>query len=153
MASALELEVPDFDKIRSESGVMTEGAMRLLWLVLNNEISARKKGVRIAQERLRGKAISTAPSAQVDDFDAERALVVYFNGSTAVDFTGVANGLEGDVIIFFNIGAGTITFKDEASSAATNQIITRSGGDITVATDQHTILFYINSRWRQANEA
>jgi len=50
MAYNLSIESPDFDRIRKGDDKATENAVRLLWFVLNDEISRRRRGIREASQ-------------------------------------------------------------------------------------------------------
>jgi len=150
MPGQLVVESPDFDRIRKDAGSAAEDAIRLLWFVLNDEISLRRSTVRQARETLAGKTLSRAPTAQQNDFDTEGALVVYFTGATAFTITGIRNGVEGRTIVFQNIGSGTVTWAHNSTgSILANRLWLSSLGNETQAQDATKVFSYINALWRE----
>src|SRR6185437_12269310 len=65
--------------------------------------------------------------------------------------TGIANGVIGRRLTIVNVGANTITLKNQsASSVAANRLITGTGADLAIAADQSVMLEYdgTTARWR-----
>ena len=151
MADNLVIESPDFDKIRKEAGYATEDAVKLLWYALNNESSLRRQGVRNASEVLEGKVKSAAPSANQDNYDDERCLVLLFTGSTSFNLTGIRNGIEGRVIFIHNIGTGTVTLKHNTTSDTANRLNLDTGADKSLVTNSSIIFLYVNGVWKELN--
>jgi hypothetical protein len=154
MAGGIELEVPDFDQVRLDAGHTTSMALRLLWSVVNAEIASRQQESRQVKDTLRGKIISTAPGAAVNDFDTERATIVQFTGSSAQDVTGFRNGEDGRLFWLHNTGSGTYTIKHQnGGSVTTNRIVTQSGSDVSLTTGKTIGLLYTSDRWREMKDA
>lgn len=154
MAGTLELEVPDFDQIRLEAGSTTESALRLIWSLLNTEMSNRRVGVRQAQETITGKVLAHSAAAALNNFDTTRASVVHLTGASAQDITGFRNGKEGRIFWVHNTGSGTQTVKHEnTGSTAGNRIVTGAAGDVAIATGETVGFIYLSSRWREINDA
>ena len=152
MSFNLTIESPDFDRIRKDAGRATEDAVRLLWFALLDENATRRTSVKLARDRLEGKLLSSAPTAQQNNFDTEGALVVLFTGSTAFNLTGLRNGKDGRVVFIHVTGTGTVTMVDSsASSDAANRIITNNGANKAVATAESFLFLYAASRWRQVS--
>ncbi len=141
---------PDFDLIRVETGVNTESGFNILWEAANAEARARRTGVRQAVERMNPKMIILAPSVNQNNVDTDFATVLQFDGAASVDITGFQARPEPTAIFLTVLGAGTITLKNNnAGSLDRNKILTATGGDLAIATNTQTLLWYINSRWRQ----
>ncbi len=150
MATNLSVEAPDFDQIRKESGIITSNAVKLLWEVINYEIAQRRASVRAATIKLQGRATGDGATAQENNLDIEDSLVWYWSTASSFGLTGIRNGFDGRVVFLHNIGAGTISLKNESgSSDAANRILTKTAGDTTIATNESAILMYINQRWRE----
>lgn len=65
--------------------------------------------------------------------------------------TGIANGLDGRILVIANAGSFDLVIANQsASSTAGNRIITGTGADVTVAADGTATLIYDNTtaRWR-----
>lgn len=154
MAVNLSIESPDFDLIRKQSGYAVEDAIRLLWNVLNEEQRSRRLGVREAKEKIEGKVKTDPSTSNQDNYDSEGAQTVYFTGGSALNVTGIRNGVEGRVIIFTTLGVGTITYKNNSASSDTaNRIVTAGGADVAAATNKTFIVQYLNNRWREVSLA
>src|SRR3989304_1088755 len=130
MAENLSIEAPDFDRIRKGDGRATENAIKLLWFVGNNEIAMRRSSVRTSRERLEGKVLTAAPTTQQDNYDAQGALVLAFNGGSAFTVTGIRATGEGRVLLIVVLGAGTVTLAHQSgSSVAEYRMVFQSGAD------------------------
>ena len=69
----------------------------------------------------------------------------------ARNITGITGGADGKMLIIHNVGGFNIVLQDQnAGSLAGNRIITGTGADLTVATNQSVILTYdvTTARWR-----
>jgi len=90
-------------------------------------------------------------AASVDNLDLQGASIVSFEGADAQDFTGMVAPETGEtrVVIVHVNGAGTITAKDNATSAVANQLTMDGGADQALATDDGTIFVYLKTSWRQ----
>jgi len=149
MAENLVVEAPDFDRIDKGDPKATKNAILLLWTVLNYEIKTRIKQVREAKDLTEGAVLSVAWTADQHNLDPGEGRTILSTGTTAVDITGFSGGREGRVLILHVVGSASITLSDlNANSYTTNQIVTVTGGDTTVKTDETAILQYLNSRWR-----
>jgi hypothetical protein len=154
MSENLAIESPDFPKIRKESGLATEDAVRLLWFVLNQEIRDRRVGVRRAQELREGKVFSASPSGTNNNLDVRGAWVAEFSSAGGWTLTGIRNGIPGRFLVIHNLGAGTITLNHEsASSDAANRFVFQSGANKSVAQNRSLLLQYLSSRWREVSLA
>lgn len=141
---------PDFEQIERETGVHTRSGFDTLWLVANDEAEARRKGVRTAIERVSPKGIILSPAANQNDVDTQFATVIRFDGAASVDVTGFQQRPDPTMIVLAVLGAGTITLKNQsASSLDRNRIVTNSGGDLAIATNEFVVLWYLNLRWRE----
>lgn len=150
MAENLVIESPDFDAIGNKAGQATRDAINLLWSVLNQEVLTRRKAVRDAKQTLEVLPLATPVTTSQNNFDTERATIVYFTGASALNLTGIRNGIEGALKLIHVTGAGTITIKNASgSSDASNMILTSTGADKAVATGKSILLAYLNSRWRE----
>ena len=154
MATNLAVEAPDFDEIRKESGFVTSNAVKLLWEVLNYEITKRRLGIRKATNLLQGRATADATTVSENNLDLEGSLVWWYNTASNVNVTGFRNGEEGRAVWVHNVGSGTITFKhSSASSDATNRFLNFGAVDVAMATNQSILYLYINARWREWSAA
>lgn len=150
MSTNLSVESPDFDYIRHETGLVTSDAIKLLWEVINFEISTRRKGVKRATDYLAGKITSDASTSAEDNLDTLNSLVWWYNTASSFNLTGLRNGVEGRVIFIHNVGGGTITFKhNSGSSDVANRILLQAGVDKGLATGKSIVLLYINAKWRE----
>ena len=150
MAENLVIESPDFDRIEKGDYKATRDAVLLLWSVLNYETKTRIKQVRESKDLTEGSSLSVAWVADQHNFDPSEGRTILSTGSTAVDLTGLTGGRDGRILILFVVGSGTITLRDEnASSYTTNQIITKTGASVDIATDETAVFQYLNLRWRQ----
>ena len=155
MAFNLSVESPDFERIKKESGYATKDAIRLLWYVLNEEISQRRVGDRQGANRLSPFVLSMAPSASQNNVDTEGAGLVVFTGADVVNITGYrAPSNDGDILFIHVTGSATITHMNQsAASDATNRMLFQAGADKAVATNRSLILIYQNTRWREWSAA
>lgn len=63
----------------------------------------------------------------------------------------VSSGRPGALLMLVNVGSPNLTLNNQdASSDAENRIITGTGGNVSLAQDEHIILWYdtTDSRWR-----
>lgn len=153
MSSNLTIESPDFDYIKKESGVITSDAIKLIWLALNFEIQNRRSTVNAATDRLEGKITSDSSTLSEDNLDVQGSLIWWYNTSSAINVTGIRNGIEGRVVFIHNVGSGTITFKHNTTSDASNRLLLAAAADKAVATNKSIVLMFINSRWREMSLA
>ncbi len=155
MAENLSIESPDFDRIKKGNPRAIEDAVRLLWLVLNDEIKQRRSGIRRNAERVSPKILSLAPSANQNNVDTDGAGLIVFTGASAVNITGYrAPSVDGALLVVQVTGSATITHMNQnASSDATNRMIFQAAADKAVATNKSLILLYQNTRWREWSAA
>lgn len=152
MATNLQVEAPNFDRIRKGDGHATEDAVRLLWLVANNEISMRQQTVAQATNQWSPKVLASAPGSQQDNFDARDTVWLVFLSVTPFTLTGIRNGVEGRTLLIENLGTAAVTLAFEsAASDAPNRIYTRLGTNHVLATGQTALVGYLNQRWRVAS--
>lgn len=154
MAVNLSVEAPDYDRIRKGDAKATENAIRLLWLVANEESRSRRQNDRSIQDRLSPKVLTLAPSANQNNVDTQGAGIIHYNGTDSVNITGYRARHEGDVLVIHVTGTGTITHMDQdTDSDAGNRLVNNGAGDVAVGTNQSIILIYLNSRWREYSAA
>lgn len=154
MAEAFTIESPDFNKIRKGDPHATEDAVRLLWLVLNEEMKLRRQGDRRIEERLSPKALTLAPSANQNNVDTQGAGIILYNTTSSVNITGYRAREEGDILFIHNINSGTLTHTNQdANSDAGNRMVNNGGGSVGIGQDQSAVYIYLNSRWRELSHA
>ena len=152
MATNLQIEAPNFDRIRKGDHHATEDAVRLLWLVQNNEISMRQQTVQQATNQWSPKVLASAPGSQQDNFDARDTVWLVFLSAAPFTLTGIRNGVEGRTLLIENLGAGAVTLAFEsAASDVANRFYTRLGTDHVLQTGQTALVGYLNQRWRVAS--
>jgi hypothetical protein len=82
---------------------------------------------------------------------ATAAVVRLTGNATTSVLTGLAAGVDGRVVLLFNVSANTIEISDEdAGSTAANRILHGEAGNITVSQNKSVSLWYdgTSSRWR-----
>lgn len=86
----------------------------------------------------------TQLTADVNDWAIDTNYTWHrIDSNAAVRVTGIVAADSGTIHIFTNYGGNNITFQDLAgASAAGNEILTGTGGDIVVAPDQSIKLWY-----------
>lgn len=150
MADQFTVSAPEFDRIKDETGVATRDGFITLWRVANDEAKSRRAGVREAIERINPKGVTITQLANLNDLDTQMAGVLVFDGAASVDLTGLQARPDFTFLYLFTLGAGTITVKNSsASSIDRNKILTNSGGNLALTTNLGTLLFYLNTRWRE----
>ena len=103
--------------------------------------------------------VDTSPAqitANQNDYNPEltatnRATVWRLSSDASRNITGIANGLQGRLLVILNVGSFDIVLTNQdASSLAANRIITGTGTSVTVAADERAILLYdsTTARWR-----
>ena len=148
--SQYTIAAPDFDYVKREAGPHTRDGLITIWEALNAEAEARRTGVRQAIERLAPKGIILSPSVSQNDLDTEFATVLRFDGAASVNVTGLQARTDPTAIFLVVLGAGTISLTNQdAASIARNRIVTKTGATVALATNTITLLWYLNSRWRQ----
>ena len=148
--SQFTIEAPEFDLIKRESGPHTRDGIITIWEALNAEGQARRSGIRQAVERINPKEIILSPSVSQNNLDTEFATVLRFDGAAGVNITGIQQRPEPTAIFLVVLGAGTITLTNQdAASLDRNRIVTKTGASVALATNTITLLWYLNSRWRQ----
>ena len=78
------------------------------------------------------------------------------SADAAWNITGLANGVDGRLLILINVGANAITVThQDAASAVANRVITAGGSGQYMAQDAALVLIYdaTTARWRQLSEA
>lgn len=148
--SQFTIEAPDFGLIKRETGAHTESGFITIWEALNAEAKGRRTGVRQAIERINPKEIILSPGVSQNNLDTEFATVLRFDGAASVNITGIQQRPEPTAIFLAVLGAGTITLTNQdAASLDRNRIVTKTGASVALATNTITLLWYLNSRWRQ----
>lgn len=90
-------------------------------------------------------------TANQNNFNIKDAGVIRVSSDTSRDMTGFARVKPGRRLLVINVGSNAIVLKNQDSaSAAANRIITGTGGDITLSSDDTALLWYDSetSRWR-----
>ena len=140
---------PNFSAIREGDNHAIEDGVRQTWFGLLSEIQVRSRETLKALNRFDKKVYNLSPAADLDNFNYERAGILHFIGSTAVNLSGlIAPEIDGALVIIHVSGSGTITLENDAVSTATNRIITSTGANRARATGKSAVLFYGASRWR-----
>lgn len=73
-------------------------------------------------------------------------------GSTITGIAAPTAANDGTIIILLNLGAATLTIANQdANSAAANRIITETGANVAMATNEMMSIIYdgTTARWRQ----
>lgn len=154
MGSQLTIESPNFDRIRKGDGVAIENAIRLLWFVANDAADIERRETQYSRNSANYATLTLAPTTNQDNLDMKGAGTVLFVTSTAVNLTGVRNGVQGAFRILANLGSATITIQHEnAGSDASNRISMAGAADKSLATSKFMLLHYLNSRWREVSLA
>jgi len=77
--------------------------------------------------------------------------VLRLSSDASRDITGFSGGSDGRRLLLINVGSNAIVLKHQnGSSVAANRIITRTGGDLSLAADDAVQLYYDSTtqRWR-----
>lgn len=86
-----------------------------------------------------------------NDIVFSTSSLIRLTGSSAQTVTGIANGVDGKILVLMNAGSSTATIAHQSSSStAANRIITGTGSDLSVLADASVLLQYDarDSRWR-----
>jgi hypothetical protein len=147
----LTIESPDFNRIRKGDSFAVEDAIRLLWLVANEEARARRSGDRVLENRLSPKVLSKAPTGNENNVDTEDAGLIVYTHTVAANITGYrAPSQDGEILFILVTGSATIThMHQDGSSDAGNRMVFQSGADVGVTTNKALVLIYQNARWRE----
>lgn len=149
MAENLVIESPDFDRISKGDPKAIKDGIFLLWAVMNDEIKTRIRQIREAKDLTEGGTQTEPSTASLDNYAIGDNRVLYFTGASNINLSGIGEGRTGRVLFIHVIGAGDITLLDDsASSFEENRILTNTGADVTLTTDQSAVLIYLNVRWR-----
>lgn len=151
MATNQTVESPNFEKISTEAGQFTSDAINLLWAAINDTRATERRDFRTVSDTLRPKSLVIAPSVAVSNLALEGASVLSFQGTTAVNFTGMRAPESGRTqVVFVHVsGSGTITAKHAATSETLNQLSNAGAADVTLATGAGITYVYIAGKWRQ----
>jgi hypothetical protein len=90
-------------------------------------------------------------TADKNNYDVGPGEFFRISSDAARNITGILGGTDNRTIYISNVGAFTITLQDQnAGSTAANRIITGTGADVALATDDNAILKYdvLTNRWR-----
>lgn len=154
MAENLTVTEPDFDLIEKESGTATRNGIETLWRVANAEAKQRRTFDQVLKDTLAPKVLVDAPGATQNNYDLASATILLLTGSVNRTFTGFRAPDPGQSRVLFVhvIGSATYTLAHaSASSEAENRLRTKTGSDITLATDESAVFLYVNTLWRQLN--
>jgi hypothetical protein len=112
----------------------------------NNGTAGGPGGIRFAS------LSPTALASSTNDYAPGVGSVQRWTASAAVNVTGMAAGLDGEVRVIWNIGStNTITLTNEdALSAATNRFHTSTGASLALAANKAALAVYdgTTGRWR-----
>lgn len=80
-------------------------------------------------------------------------VIIQAGAGPTADFTitGLDNGQEGRVIIFYNHAPFNMTLSNQNSNSDTKNRFGTGTGDIVVANKNAVMLLYLNGRWRPVN--
>ena len=146
------VESLDLAAIRNGDFESIADAVAFLRDVLDNEARLRRKGVRLATDTSERLTLPLSPTAALNDYDIGDASILLFEGSTAVNVTGLLapSGSRSREVTLLVIGSGTITLKHaDTNSEAPNRILTFAAGDLAIATNKAVRVQYHSSRWRE----
>lgn len=90
-------------------------------------------------------------TANQNNYDPGNYIVLRISTDASRNITGFDGGLQGRVLIIFNVGSQNVVLKNQdASSDADNRIATNTGADITISANEMAFLYYdsTTSRWR-----
>ncbi|MBK6976007.1 MAG: hypothetical protein IPH28_01880 [Cytophagaceae bacterium] len=77
------------------------------------------------------------------------APIIYFNTTGTVTLNGIAGGSDGMILYLYTSSSNTLILNNETSPAAFNdQIVTHTGGTLTITGRGGVTLLYENSGWR-----
>lgn len=97
---------------------------------------------------------ATSPAqitADQNDYNFGTGTFFRLSSDASRNVTGLANGADGRMVYFVNVGANNIVLQNQnASSSAANRVITGTGADVTLAADNAATLIYdaTTQRWR-----
>lgn len=90
-------------------------------------------------------------TGDVNDYDLGNGKTFRLSSDALRNITGLAGGVGGREILLFNVGANTIVLQNQnIGSAAANRIITGTGLDVLLLSDDSAKLSYdgVTQRWR-----
>ena len=96
-------------------------------------------------------ATPTTLSADTNNLDVGDAVFIRLSGDDPWHITGIANGTASRVLVLCNVGNVDLTLDDEnASSSASNRIITGTGADFVLDPDAMVLSLWdgTDQRWR-----
>lgn len=152
MATNQTFESLDFDAIRRGDKEATGDAVEFLWQALNELDRRRRQGDTRNSNRAEWQVLPLSPTVALNDYDIGDAGVLRFDGSTAVNVTGLLapSGGAARLVVLMVLGSATITLKhNNAGSELPNRILTQGAGDVAIATNRAVALHYLDSRWRE----
>ena len=101
---------------------------------------------------LQFKANSPAQiTANQNNYVPPQAAALRMSSDASRDITGFDDGVDGRILIIFNVGAQNIVLKhQDANSLAVNRILANTGADITLGAEEIGFLWYdsTTARWR-----
>lgn len=152
MAVNLSIQSPDFERIKTEAGYFTRDAIMLLWLGLNDTRATETRDVTGLRSEIQPAVLKLSPTTAQNNLDIRGRTVLSFEGSTAVNLTGMT-APDTDtckLVIMQNSGTGTITIKNLSSSSEDqNQFSSSAGSDVSLSAGKATVWAYLASKWRQ----
>lgn len=145
------VESPNYEKIAKAAGNWTADAINLLWIALNDTRSTERRDFRLASEIGAWKVLDLAPAGSTDNLDLQGASVLSFTGAGAQNVTGFRAPETGKTrIVLCQVnGAGTITFKHNATSETANQLVLATGADTARTQNQGIVFVYLASKYRE----
>lgn len=144
-------EAPQFDLIRKESGQYTADGVESLWLMVSQEAIDRTSDVRSAKDRLEPKVLVLSAAGATNDLNLKGASIIHSTGGVGFNLSGFIAPSTGKArfVILHNSGAGTVTLKQTATSAAANQLSLLTAADTAIATAKSAGFVYLSAKWRQ----
>lgn len=154
MADNLTIESFDTAKIDNEAGPTTAGAIFSIWLLLNDLDKRLRRLFRLAQDKEEPAVMSSAPTADQNNFHIGTNGIILFTGSTNFNLSGLRTGMQGRRVTLVNIGTATITLLHEsASSDSGNRLRNDGGASTSLTTDKTAVYTYLNGKWREESLA
>jgi hypothetical protein len=151
VANNLTIESPNFEKISKKAGQETADGINTLWGAYNDTRATLRSVARLSEELIRAKPLEVAAAASVDNLGIKDYSIVVFTGASGQNCTGFLAPETGQtkVLLVLVTGAGTITFKHNATSDSVNRLVNATGADVTRGTNQGIVYVYIGAKWRE----
>ncbi len=141
-------QAPNFQQIREEAGPFTQEGLQAVYFALINQGQIHDRAELTSGGQFAPKELILDLNSQQDDLDLKGASLITLKGVGSYDITGARSPNPGEsrLVLWLNVGAGTVTLKDaDGSSLASNQFVL--GGDVPLAPLAASILVYANSKY------